>query len=92
MQNFGEPFGDEVVHLLGGNLRGGAVQFGGCALHGAVEHAQDELAEQHPVADAHGVKIILHLRVGGVPFLKRASGKLTGNAGQCPGVHGGLHW
>ena len=81
-----------MIHFLGGNLRGGAVRLGGRAAHGAVQHAQDELAQQHFVADAQGVEIIFHLDVGGVPFFQRASGKLTVGVGQnVRRVHGVLN-
>jgi hypothetical protein len=43
--------------------------FGRGAFHGPFEHAQDELTQQRLVADAQGMKIVLHLAIRGVPFL-----------------------
>ncbi len=93
LQHFRKPFRHQVIHFLGGELGGGMAGLGWGALGRAFEHAQHQLAEQGLVADTEGVEVILHLFVGGIPFLQRPSRQLAGGIRQgSDAVHGGLHW
>jgi hypothetical protein len=65
------------------------LRFGGGAALGALEHAQDDLAQQRLVADAERVKVVFHLHIGRVPFIQRTSGDFAGDVGQ--NFQGGLH-
>jgi hypothetical protein len=90
LQHLGEPFGDEQVHFLRGELGGGELGFLGRPAHGAAQHLVHQPAEQHPVAHPQGVEITLHLGVGGVPFVQRATGHLAGLVGGRIRGQGGL--
>ena len=91
MQHFGKPFRHDTIHLLGGELGGGGVEFGGGAALGAFQYAEDELSQQRLIMDAQRVKITFHLGVSGIPLFQRTAGQLAGGIGQNRGVHGGLH-